>query len=155
MAAERVNKDEKKTEKGEIVMPVEQFIRYKGLFYDVGTKLRINRYGIKEGEIEKFIGGTAYIRFTDGSLESYSTMPNMIDFDKLIVEIIKPVYWIPNELNLVDNQNRTAPWDVEIGWIWYIIIMVVGTIFNDRLLIWVVATTIFFLWKNGKLGGNK
>jgi hypothetical protein len=34
--------------------------------------------------------------------------------------------------------------------------MVVGTIFKDRLMIWVFASAVFFLWKNGFLnGGNK
>jgi hypothetical protein len=155
LAAKRISKSKKKEQKGKNVMPVEYFIRYKGLCYDVGTKLKINRYGIKEGEIEEFIGGTAYIRFTDGSLVGYSTMPNMIDFDKLIIEIIKPVYWIPEEHTPADNRNRPAPWDVELGWIWYIIIMVVGAIFKDRLLIWFFTTAIFFLWKNGFLNGGK
>lgn len=142
-------------------MPVEQFIRYKGLFYDVGTRLKFkaisyNYYcGIKEGVIEKFINSTVFIRADDGKLYEYSTIRHSVDFDKLIIEIITPVYCAPEKLVPTKNNNAPAPWDVEIGWIWYIIIMVVGTIFQDRILIWLVATVIFLAWKSGKLGGNK
>lgn len=142
-------------------MPVEYFIRYKGMFYDVGTKLKFKAisynyyWGIKDGTIEKFINSTVFIRADDGVLYEYSTIKNLVDFDKLIIEIIKPVYWIPEEHTPADNRNRPAPWDVELGWIWYIIIMVVGAIFKDRLLIWFFTTAIFFLWKNGFLNGGK
>lgn len=142
-------------------MPVEYFIRYKGLFYDVGTRLKFKAYsygyycGIKEGVIEKFINTTAFIRGDDGVLYEYSTTKWLVDFDKVIIEIIEPVYYAPEEISSTNNQSRPTPWDVEIGWIWYVLIMVVGAIFKDRLLIWLLATTVFFLWKNGKLGGKK
>ena len=54
------------------------------------------------------------------------------------------------------NKRECPPkWDVEIGWIWYIVIMVVGAIFKDRWLIWIGATAYFFLWKSGFLNGGK
>lgn len=146
-------------------MPVEYFIRYKGLCYDVGTKLKFKArfragsysfyQGVKEGVIEQFINSTVFIRAEDGELYNFSTIRNLVDFDKEIVEIIEPVYYIPKPQTSDRNYNRPDPWDVEVGWIWYIIIMVVGTIFNSRLLIWVAATTIFFSWKSGRFGGNK
>ena len=137
-------------------MPVEYFIRYKGLFYDVGTRLKFKAYsygyywGIKEGIIEKFINTTAFIRGDDGILYEYSTIKNLIDFDKVIIEIIEPVYYVP-EGTTGNNHDCPPDWDVEIGWIWYIITMVVGVIFKDRILIWVFATAIFFLWRRGYL----
>ena len=141
-------------------MPVEYFIRYKGQCYDVGTKLRFKAYaygyycGIKEGIIEKFIGTTAYIKGDDNVLYEYSTTKWLVDFDKVIIEIIEPIYYKPEKLAPTKN-NCPDPWDIEIGWIWYIIIMVVGAIFKDRLLIWIIATAVFFLWKSGKIGGKK
>ena len=136
-------------------MPVEYFIRHKGLFYDVGTRLKFKAcsygiyWGIKEGVIEKFINSTVFIRADDGELYQYSTTKYLVDFDDLIVEIITPVYYDISKLVPIDNRECPAPWDVEIGWIWYIIIMVLGAIFKDRLLIWGTATAFFFLWKNG------
>jgi hypothetical protein len=141
-------------------MPVEYFIRYKGLCYDVGTRLKFKAisynyyWGIKEGVIEQFIGTTAFIRADDGLLYEYSTTKYLVDFDKVIVEIINPIYYIP-ETTTKNNRNCPPDWDIEIGWIWYIVIMVVGTIFNARLMIWVLASAYFFLWKSGFLNGGK
>ena len=39
--------------------------------------------------------------------------------------------------NTIDNGTAT---------IWYIIVMVIGAVFNDRLLIWIIATIIW--WKH-------
>ena len=141
-------------------MPVEYFIRYKGLFYDVGTRLKFKAYsygyywGIKEGVIEKFINTTVFIRGDDGVLYEYSTTKGLVDFNNIIIEIIDPVYY---EIEDVVNNNRNYPssWDVEIGWIWYIIIMIVGSIFKARLIIWIFTTAYFFLWNNGFLKGGK
>lgn len=67
--------------------------------------------------------------------------------EKMYVEVDKP--------GTIDNGTAT---------LWYIIIMIVGAIFNDRLLIWGLATIIW--WKHinrktirqkkwDKNGGNK
>ena len=94
------------------------------------------------------------------------------DVDRMIKEIIEPIYYtgsvqppIQSSASGTDvlykgveaNKNRNYPseGDVEVGWIWYIIIMLVGAIFKDRWIIWVVATFYFFSWKNGFLGGKK
>jgi hypothetical protein len=38
-----------------------------------------------------------------------------------------------------------------IAWIWYIFIMVVAIIFNARIGIWLLASIIFFNYRNKKL----
>lgn len=38
-----------------------------------------------------------------------------------------------------------------IAWIWYIFIMVVGVIFYDRIGIWILASVVFFNYRNEKL----
>lgn len=140
-------------------MPVEYFIRYQGALYDVGTRLRFKAkshnyyWGVKEGVIEEFIGSTVFIRDDDGELYQYSTTKNLVNFDKVIVEIIEPVFYVPEYTD--NKRDCPPPWDVETGWIWYIIVMVVGALFKGAPVIWLLATAIFFLWKNGKLGGNK
>ena len=136
-------------------MPVEYFIRYQGKCYDVGTRLKFKAVawgyyeGIKEGVIEKFIGSTAYIRADDGQLYTFSTMTNCVNFDKVIKEIIDPVYYTAKQ-EAVD-RNYPLSWQVENGLIWYIIIMTAGLFFEARLLIWIVATIFFFAWATGRL----
>lgn len=145
-------------------MLVENFIRYNGKCYDVGTRMRFynipcgyqKQFGGRpaEGVVEKFIMGDAYIRLTDGSVNAMPTGSGLVNFDKIIIEIIEPVYYVELEKTKT-NRNCPMPWEIEIGWIWYILIMLVGTIFKDRWLIYIVATAYFFLWKNGCLNGGK
>ena len=127
------------------------YLYYQGQYYDIGTVVKIKTRwdGIKEATFRGWKPqGCTFLE--DGITDNCY----WFETEKYIVEVVKPVY--PQDLvQIPDNRNMPAPWDVEIGWIWYIIVMVVGTIFQDRLLIWVFATAVFFLWKNGKLGGKK
>ena len=135
-------------------MPVEYFVRYKGKCYDVGTRLKF-RPGIGidplEGTIEWVGRHIFYIRLIDGGGRQLSKMYSL---DNTIIEIIEPVYY---EEEPKETNNRVYPsmGDVDVGWVWYILIMVVGVIFNARILIWIVATVVFFSWKNGLLKEKK
>ena len=63
----------------------------------------------------------------------------------------------------VDNPNTI---DNGVATLWYIIIMVIGAVFNDRWLIWIIATVIWWnhinrkkirqkQWDRKHNGGNK
>ena len=121
-----------------------KYLYFQGKYYDVGTKVLIKTRwnGVQEAT---FYGWTGFpFRGENVWGQNYYSF----DVEKYIVDIIDPI-----EVNLqpisVDNKDCPPDWDVEIGWIWYILIMVVGTIFNARLLIWIVATVVFFSWKKG------
>ena len=143
-------------------MPVEYFIRFQGKCYDVGTRLRFRTRAaswasILEGKIEWISHNVFYIRLTDGKGWQLS---KMFGLENTIVEIIEPVYYEEPPVEYVRGIRGSGPLPSEdaifVGWVWYIVIMVVGIIFKDRLMIWVFASAIFFLWKNGFLnGGNK
>lgn len=77
--------------------------------------------------------------------------------NQYIVEILEPVYADLSEYLPDGSNNKSCPPDheVEIGWIWYILIMLFGLLFKDWLMIWVLASGIFFLWKRGFLNGGK
>lgn len=127
-----------------------RYLFFKGKHYDVGTKVLIKTRwnGIQEAT---FYGwGTYPFRGENvWGIDYY-----YFNIDKYLVDIIEPI-----EVNLqpvnVDDKNCPPAWDVEIGWIWYILIMAVGLIFKDFWMIWIVATIIFFSWKKGFLGGKK
>ncbi len=135
-------------------MPVEYFVRYKGKCYDVGTRLKFKTSkwceGL-EGTIEWISHNVFYVRLIDGSGRQLSKMYSL---DNTIIEIIEPVYYEekPQE---IDNRVYPSMGDIDIGWVWYILVMIVGVIFNARLLIWIVATVVFFSWKNGLFNGGK
>lgn len=145
-------------------MPVEFFIRYKGALYDIGTILKIHYCNnVIEGTIEDFYGSKVYIRDSNGYLHEFSTIRNhgtndyaFCNFDKMIVEIVKPVYYTGPISGENSNKRNCPPdWEIEMGWIYYILAMVVGTLFHSRWVIYIFATIIFFAWKNGFLNNNK
>ena len=126
---------------------------YNGIEYDVGTKVKIQtiRYGEQIMTLRQ--GGVTGIEFVGENLYS---IPIRSNTSNIVIEIVDPIYVQTQSENDAGKKHRTrpAPWDVETGWIWYVIIMIVGAIFKDRLLIWAVASAIFFLWKNGFMNKN-
>ena len=129
---------------------------YNGVEYDAGTKVKIKTYYYGEQIMTLEDNGVTGKRFVCTIDNSYDySIPIRSNTEQLIIEIVAPVY--PQKQEILVGNNRDCPpsWDVEIGWVWYIIIIAVGTIFKDRLLIWGTATAIFFLWKSGFLNGGK
>ena len=138
-------------------MSVEYFIRFQGKCYDVGTRLKFRSCtasyaSIYEGTIEWITHNHVGIRLVDGREYELSKIRGL---DKLILEIILPVYYKEPIVEYACDRHYPSEENMFVGWVWYIAIMLIGLIFKDRLLIWVFATTVFFLWKSGKLGGNK
>ena len=132
-------------------MPVEYFLRYNGQCYDVGTKLKfgIGREPFRtiyEGVIEWISHNHVYIRATDGTGWLLSKVWSL---DNTIIEIIEPVYYEEPPSKPISGGQIPSINDIFVGWVWYIVIMVVGVIFKARWLIWIFATIIFFTWKNG------
>lgn len=121
------------------------YLYYKGVYYDVGTKVKL-RTKWNEEVTTTFLGGRNYEgvgQYSFYSLEAPETY---------IIEIIEPVYYQP--LKRDSFKACTCGWLSDdatvIGFIWYIFIMLFGIIFKARILIWIVATLIFFSWKSQK-----
>lgn len=128
------------------------YLYYKGIYYDVGTKVKMKtKY---QGEIiTTFLGNGQYEGL--GRYSFYSGMPP----EYYIIEIIEPIYYKESEVEPTKKSNvftRTGSgsWnshdEIFGGLIWYVAIMIIGTIFIDRWLIWIVATAVFFGWKAKK-----
>ena len=71
-----------------------------------------------------------------------------------IVQILEPHYYKPvaHETTAWERfklGGGAAPVDTGFGTLMYIVVMIGGSIFKDRILIWVAATVIYFLWKYG------
>jgi hypothetical protein len=54
----------------------------------------------------------------------------------------------PKQRTLKDELNIDG---LLIAWIWYIFIMVIGTIFKGNIAIWIFTSIIFFNYRNKKL----
>ena len=134
-------------------MPVEYFLRYKGKCYDVGTMIRYKTRGSAHvGTIQWFSHNAMYVLREDGQEECIS---RIFSLDNTIQEIIIPVEIEEPERATAKHRSSPPADDVFYGWIIYIAVMLIGAIFKERLMIWVFASAVFFLWKKGFLNGGK
>lgn len=131
---------------------IDRFI-YKGVEYGIGTKVLVkNIFGLQEatfvgwGKNEGFVG------------EKYHNSSRTDDCS-FIIKILEPIYYIEKEESKgkpcsIWTRTGSGSWnshdDVFIGLVIYILVMIVGAIFNVRWLIWIAATAIFFGWKAKK-----
>ena len=37
------------------------------------------------------------------------------------------------------------------GWVWYIFVMVISTMFYDRIMMWAIWSVVFFTWRSSKI----
>lgn len=127
------------------------YLKYKGVYYDIGTKVKVKT---PQGAIKKatFVGWHPQVGFQGDGVYGFYRSCNA---DKDVVEIIEPIY--PKDVVYVKDNDRELPsyGAIDLGWAWYIIIMIGGVFFHDRWLIWIGATAVFFLWRKGFLNGGK
>lgn len=134
---------------------------FHGQRYGIGTlvKLKQEEGGcgreIKRCDgIARFVGGleSGYIKFS-GVVppgEMYCGIGWVANPEDKIEEILEPVFYEnkPTWQMAMDNYKRTPPTrraDISPGTILYITAMLVGIIFNARIVIWIFAT-LLYLW---------
>lgn len=134
-----------------------KYMKFKGEYYDVGTIAKIKgRYGPvlarfcgwKYGDRGCFelVDKKAY-----GLYDTYN-YAGVMDYCLEVIEPIKPNLQLTTSTGGnggVPNREKPPSWEVEVAWIWYIVIMFILMFFKARLLGWVATTLIFFGWKNG------
>ena len=133
------------------------YFEYKGVKYGIGTQVIVD--DICYGRTNAIFYGWQLL----GSFRwdnRYITDINVNNINDKIIMIVQPVYWSPPEPKPngkkcnIFTRTGSGSWqsddEVVHGLIWYIVVMLLGTIFNDRLIIWIAATIIFFSWKHGK-----
>ena len=132
-------------------------LHYNGVDYMPGTKLIVKtKY---KGEVSTtYLGWNSYTNYQFEGL-SLGDVPCGMPSKYWIVKIIEPVIYKEPPVDQSKKANifvRTGSgsWgshdDVFYGLLLYIVVMLVGTIFKDRWLIWLAATVIFFSWKAKK-----
>ena len=157
-----------------------EYMEYKGTLYDVGTvviyreKVLKTYLGYAEGTVVNCTGTCVWVKCND-EIGSQTRIGKWF-LEQEIKEIVKPVYPQSQKSNdnssihnsstvkfgkakfsasKKDNPNAPPSWKVEIGWIWYILIMAFLTITKQRIFGWIVTTIIFFAWKSGAFNNKK
>lgn len=131
---------------------IDRFI-YNGVAYGIGTKVLVkNVFGLQEAT---FLGWGRYEGFVG---ENYHNSFRTDDCS-FIIKILEPVYYVEKEEPKgkpcsIWTRTGSGSWnshdEVCAGLVIYILVMLVGTIFNARILIWIIATITFFGWKAKK-----
>lgn len=141
----------------------ENYFIYKGVAYGVGTKVLFTEkvhqkyfFSTKEkNQPHTFFAGfnNGCKRFSWQECEYWKDgeycNKDIYNPDEEIAEIVEPVYveLVPKYQSVLENIiNKKVHPDIFGGCLIYIIVMLVGTIFTARLLIWLGATVIFGIW---------
>lgn len=103
----------------------------KFLYYDTETNEYIVEIYGKEYKYDTKYFNNSFVRIYDPNVK-YTNVKNQPEKS----------YSFSDELN-IDG--------LLIAWIWYVFIMVVGIIFYERIGIWILASVIFFNYRNKKL----
>ena len=146
----------------------QRYFIYNGKTYPSGTiiKMRIQDQITKKEREENLIfssvsGNNVYACREMVIKKYYCFSEN--DFCSAIIEVtdkIHPDYIAAESMRQlqIERYNRKPTLSEQmnipslgIAWIWYIIIMAVAIIFNDRVGIWLLASVIFFSYRKKKL----
>lgn len=124
------------------------YFEYKGKKYYTGTKIMVKDYG----KIDKatFIyydteQGNYVYKIGDGKWFVYEKK-----FYEWLVEVldeVDPTVKIPVEKQLKDRYID----GLFIGWLWYVFLMAVATIFNGNVILWILISVVFFNWRKNKI----
>lgn len=132
------------------------YFEYKGVKYKPGTKFKTK---VRSGKVEEVVFvGNAYnnpesieINYRPAGC-SYSRMEDIkkADIDDRIIEMIGGDYLSEFERKKHYLKESDVP-EVVYGWIVYIFVMCLITIFNDRWIGWIGVSIYFFSWKKKKM----
>lgn len=129
-----------------------RYLYYKGQYYDVGTRVMLKTRWC--GVVLATFQG--YGEYDGKGAYSLSGGPNPDDY---IIEIVEPVYYVEPEptspkKSSIFTRTGSGSWgssdEVFVGLVLYIAVMLVATIFKDRIGIWILATIVYFNWLKKK-----
>lgn len=137
------------------------YFEFQGVKYGIGTVVKIpstlDLRWLPRDQImveTVFMGGCCF-SFTNrpGSMTFYNFSGKYESY----IEIIQPVYYEepdpPKQPNIF-FRTKSGTWDAHndvcVGFIWYVLVMLLAIIFKDCVGIWIVATIVYFSWKSEK-----
>lgn len=138
---------------------IQNYFIYNGEKYPSGTIIKINSMGTKIEDAVFLYYKTDINKYFVQVGSCTHICPKKL-FDAILVEVTDKIntnvlnnYRYPTETR---NVSRTFKDELEIdgmlnAWIWYVVIMLVATIFNDRIGIWIFASIVFFTYRRKKL----
>ena len=63
-----------------------------------------------------------------------------------VTNVVNDTIHMPQTKTLADSQIS----GMSLGWLWYIFLMAIATIFKDNIGLWLLITAVFFNWRCNK-----
>lgn len=125
---------------------------YNGAQYPTGTVIRFKDFFKEKIRLASFIYYDTekkmyVIRYEDDGKRWYILEKEFIFHIQGITDKFAPDVKIPEEKQLPDSKIE----GMTIGWVWYITIMLIMTIFNGRILGWILVSIYFFSVRKKKI----
>jgi len=140
---------------------------YRGNKYYIGTKVKPSKQFFKKHDYSDVI--LTVIQHITSESESGNTMheyvvqlskrPKFYTGDLITTIYFPPDNWIEEIIQEATTPPEIKPEfykDKEVdgvmdGWLTYIVVMLLGSIFYIRFIIWIAASIVFFRWRKKKL----
>lgn len=142
----------------------QDYFIYKGHKYNAGTIIKIRQYdsiAYRPYETEAiFISCDPQKDKYEFKAKGHTYYYPKSMFDNILLGVTNQLdtscISVPQEQ--YNQKNKNPPLEKElnvdgllIAWIWYIFIMIIATIFNGNIVIWMVVSVVFFRYRNKKL----
>ena len=129
------------------------YFEFNGRYFGVGTKVLLKDPFYGTGRAE-FVGLNCILRPIYVGVEpgfDYEISDVCANHRPRVLEIVEPVEVFP-KINSTPycTQGYPSQGEVQMGWVWYIVIMLLLTIFEDRILGWCCTTFFFWMWLKTK-----
>lgn len=111
---------------------------YNGKVYTLGTMVKIK---YRNRIVDAYFAGNG----TNGFVFKYNNTFFHANVNN-IIEVYNDGHYNGFQKEKVVPKDREI-FKLSIGWIWYILIMAILTIFNERILGWIFVSVIFFNWR--------
>lgn len=138
----------------------QNYFVYNDNRYDTGTIIILSRFDIYSKRVRntkaKFLWYDAELKMYGVEIYGKEYIYEEKSFNKDFLGIYEPNKTTEITQMLTNNKVYTFSDELNIdglliAWIWYVFIMVVAVIFYARIGIWILASVIFFDYRNKKL----
>lgn len=126
----------------------ENFIVINGAKYCTGTVFMINFNGkVQEAAFICYITKTNVVYC---KLKDANWFISADDFRSRIIEITNKFDSSVHMPHVYKKPEMEVD-GLFIGWLWYVFLMAISTIFKDVIGLWILISVAFFSWRKGKL----
>ena len=126
----------------------EDFIVVNGVKYYTGTVFIIDFNGkVQEAAFVCYVTKTNRVRC---KLPDSYWFINADAFRNMIVKVTDKVNFSVRT-PITHKKSEMEIDGLFLGWVWYIFLMAISTLFYDRIGLWILISVVFFNWRNKKI----